>query len=285
MNPSVTLLLATVVVGWHAEAATTINPVNKFAYAANAGWLDWHADATHGAAIGSYVCSGWIFSANFGWINLGSGTPVNGIQYQNHSASDFGVNLTADGKLRGYAYAANIGWLNFENNGDPHVDLLTGKFGGSVYSANCGWISLNNASALVQTDELLPGLDSDGDGLPDAWELTHFGTLSFGPNDDTDGDGATNLQEYLAGTDPNDPASVLAITSYTTAPGGTATTLTWRSVMTRNYVIEQSLDLKSWFDSGLGLIAPAGPATTEAFPHPYSPSRFFRVHAVNPLAP
>jgi len=68
-------------------------------------------------------------------------------------------------------------------------------------------------------------------------------------------------------------------------PGGTSTTLTWRSVMTRNYVIEQSLDLKSWSDSGLGLIAPGGTSTTDAFPHPYSPSRFFRVRAVNPLTP
>jgi len=285
MKPLIPILLVIIFVGWHAEAATTINTLNKYAYAANCGWLDWRGDTTHGAVISEYVCSGSIYSANFGWISLGSGSPANGIQYQNNSASDFGVNLTATGKLRGYAYAANIGWLNFENTGDPHVDLITGKFGGSVYSANCGWISLNNAFALVQTDVLLPGLDSDGDGLPDAWELAHFGSLVFGPNDDPDGDGATNLQEYLAGTDPNDPTSVLAITSYTTTPAGTSTTLTWRSVMTRNYLIEQSLDLKSWFDSGLGVIAPAGLTTTDAFPHQHSPNRFFRVRAVNPLAP
>ena len=158
---------------------------------------------------------------------------------------------------------------------------MTGKFDGYVFSANCGWISLNTVFAQVQTDYLVPGADTDGDGLPDAWELT---TLAGGPGDDADGDGKTNLEEYLAGTDPNDPASALVITNYTPA-GGTSATLTWKSVMTRNYFIEQSLDLISWFDSGLGLIPPAGPTTTDAFTHGHSPQRFFRVRAVNPLAP
>ncbi len=47
--------------------------------------------------------------------------------------------------------------------------------------------------------------DSDGDGLPDAWELEHFGNLSQGPDMDFDGDGASNLAEFDAGTDPTDP--------------------------------------------------------------------------------
>src|SRR6185436_20184522 len=53
--------------------------------------------------------------------------------------------------------------------------------------------------------------DEDHDGLPDAWEALH-GFSSFNPNDanlDSDGDGHTNLQEYLAGTDPRNPASIL----------------------------------------------------------------------------
>ena len=42
--------------------------------------------------------------------------------------------------------------------------------------------------------------DSDGNGLPDAWETLHFGHLGLDPNADPDHDGASNLMEYLAGT-------------------------------------------------------------------------------------
>jgi len=45
--------------------------------------------------------------------------------------------------------------------------------------------------------------DSDGDGLPDWWELRFFGNLAQGPNDDPDGDGFTNAVEYANGTRPN----------------------------------------------------------------------------------
>src|SRR5262249_13519600 len=100
-----------------ARAATTINPGNKYAYGANIGWMDSRGDTNNGAVIGEYVCSGSIYSANVGWINLGSGAPANQIQYQNNSAADFGVNQDGLGNLRGYAYGANIGWINFEATG------------------------------------------------------------------------------------------------------------------------------------------------------------------------
>jgi hypothetical protein len=44
--------------------------------------------------------------------------------------------------------------------------------------------------------------DSDSDGLPDAWELQYFGNLNQGPNDDPDGDGITNIQEFYEGRNP-----------------------------------------------------------------------------------
>jgi hypothetical protein len=54
--------------------------------------------------------------------------------------------------------------------------------------------------------------DSDGDGMPDAWELNHFGTLARNGSGDFDNDGLTDLGEYLAGTEPDDPASALRLT-------------------------------------------------------------------------
>lgn len=46
--------------------------------------------------------------------------------------------------------------------------------------------------------------DIDKDGLPDAWEQAWLGGLSFGGQTDEDEDGASNLHEYLAGTNPVD---------------------------------------------------------------------------------
>jgi len=278
------LLAASILAG---SAATTINAVNKFAYGANTGWQDWRGDTNNGAAIGDFVCAGFIYDANLGWIHLGDGTPPNGIQYLNNSATDFGVNHDGLGNLRGFAYGANIGWINFENLGGAKVDLVTGKLSGSVYSANCGWISLSNAFAFVQTDTIQSGADTDGDGLADAWERQNFGSLGNGAGGNPDGDGATNLQEYHAGTNPNDAGSNLRITAFTTPSGGTLPKVTWTSVLTRQYRIEKTLSLTTplWFDSGLGLIVPAGASTTRNFADLNAPMRFYRVQAVRPLSP
>jgi hypothetical protein len=52
-----------------------------------------------------------------------------------------------------------------------------------------------------------PATDSDGSSLPDLWQQTYFGHLGVDPSADSDGDGSTNLQEFLAGTDPTDASS------------------------------------------------------------------------------
>ncbi|HEX3718892.1 MAG TPA: thrombospondin type 3 repeat-containing protein [Verrucomicrobiae bacterium] len=269
------------------RAATTIDPVNRYAYGANIGWINCAGDTANGAVIGEYVCSGYIYSANIGWINLGSGVSANGIAYQNNSAVDFGVNNDGLGNLRGYAYAANAGWIAFENTGAPAVDLRTGVLSGSVWSANCGWISLSNAVAYVQTDTISPGA-LDTNGLPIAWELTYFGQTGINPNADPDGDGMSNYQEYLAGTNPTNADSNLIITAQAFTSNGVNSSVTWTSVPSRLYYLEQTPDLAStnWQDSGLGLISPSASSDTTAdFTAPAAPARFYRVQAVIPLAP
>src|SRR6185503_5346912 len=57
------------------------------------------------------------------------------------------------------------------------------------------------------------GGDTDGDGMPDAWEI-QYGlnpTNAADANLDLDGDGMSNRQEYIAGTDPTQTNSALRI--------------------------------------------------------------------------
>ena len=67
---------------------------------------------------------------------------------------------------------------------------------GSVTGTNLYHGAWASAPAAV----VLP--DVDDDGLPDAWEMQCFGHLGETADGDSDGDGNTNLAEYLAGTDP-----------------------------------------------------------------------------------
>jgi hypothetical protein len=158
---------------------------------------------------------------------------------------------------------------------------------GHIWSANCGWISLSNTVAYVLTDTIAPGLDSDGNGLPDAWERINFGHIGVDPYADPDGDGMSNKQEYLADTDPNNSLDHLTITAKTFGAGGSTATITWSSKLTRYYYIQKALGLTppSWFDSGLGLIPPGGASTTRSFGDTNAPTRFYRVRAIRPLAP
>ena len=67
---------------------------------------------------------------------------------------------------------------------------------------NChsgGWTNLQYYQAGLNPNVA----DSDGNGLPDWWELQNFGHIGVDPKADPDADGLTNLQEFQAGTNPN----------------------------------------------------------------------------------
>ena len=64
--------------------------------------------------------------------------------------------------------------------------------------------SPNDVGGYPELKSAPPPVDSDNDGIPDAWEVQH-GLDPKDPSDgskDNDGDGYTNLEESLNGTDP-----------------------------------------------------------------------------------
>lgn len=91
------------------------------------------------------------------------------------------------------------------------------------------------------------GEDSDGDGLPDAWERALLGDgkelEDVNPNGDDDGDGLSNLDEYIAGSyafDPEDGFDLRII------PSKDGPVLEFLSVKGRSYSIVGSLDFDAW---------------------------------------
>ena len=274
--------------GLAAPAATTIDPAHPYAYAANAGWINAQGDITNGAVVGQAYLAGYLWSANCGWIGLGN-VPTNRWRYANASVTDWGVNHDGAGQLTGYAWGANIGWITFEQTyGQPRIDLCNGNLSGYAWGANVGWISLSNAQAYVQTTRFDPGPDSDGDGLPDPWELAHTNTLNAlnGGTHDQDRDGVTDAEEYAADTDPLNDADFLRIVSVSTS--GSTNSLAWTSRPTRLYRLEATNTLVgtgAWTDVGPGLLGPplVSPMT-QTLSGVTATTRFYRVQAVMPLS-
>ncbi|QYM78536.1 DUF4838 domain-containing protein [Horticoccus luteus] len=125
--------------------------------------------------------------------------------------------------------------------------------------------------------KLSPSADSDGDGILDAWELAHFGNLTTAnATSDTDGDGVTDHDEFLAGTDPNDPNSRLRITSMIKNAQGDIV-LQWPGVAGKTYRLMTTTDLQSgqWTPISVD-IAAVTPVTTYTV-RTSSPRLFLRV--------
>jgi hypothetical protein len=120
-------------------------------------------------------------------------------------------------------------------------------------------VQLSDAAnySVVATNEVfyLPGVlspagrltvvaETDGDGLPDDWETANQ-LDPDNPDDaalDSDGDGMTNGEEYIAGTDPQDLNSYLRVDALSVAD---TAILEFMAVSNRTYVVEYADDLNT----------------------------------------
>jgi hypothetical protein len=130
-------------------------------------------------------------------------------------------------------------------------------------------------------------VDTDHDGMPDWWE-DRFGLSKTDPADavaDADGDEASNLNEFLAGTNPKDPASVFRILAAEPEAGGVR--LTWSTVGGKSYVVQTNAPsssgsfINNFADFSQLITAPGtGEATTnlmDAAIITNVPARYYRV--------
>jgi sugar lactone lactonase YvrE len=190
-------------------------------------------------------------------------------------------------------YAA--AWLNSTNAGVSGANIIgavTVTLPANVTANSSYLVHFEHFSASPNGLALFPSTVTDGlitvgnrnisswnDGIPDWWRLLYFGTVSnllSAANLDPDGDGASNWQEYVAGTNPMDPASVLQLTPLAPAPNFT---VQWPSVVGKTYMVQSSSSLIStnWSITasnlpGTGLMMQLSDTNL-----PAPPARFYRV--------
>ena len=204
---------------------------------------------------------------------------------------------------KGTGTVSVVGGSLFVTNasGNAILDIENGTFTLSSGTVIVDQFIMTNACAhFVRTGGTLiygsailnPGADSDGDGIPNGYELAH-GLDPLNPADasaDNDGDGFSNLQEYLAGTDPNSAASTPfrnvsivhqgnnVVLTWTTAGGTTNQVQATSGTSNGSYATNGFANLSSQIViGGSSLITTnytdVGGATNK-------PSRFYRVRLV-----
>jgi len=127
------------------------------------------------------------------------------------------------------------------------------KIGNMVYlpmEMTAKYSTLGKPAQSTRLDLTL-GEDSNGDGLPDAWQYAVIAALGgnltlddITPDGDADGDGMSNMDEYLAGTyafAPNDGFR-LDVVGF----NGTNTLVEFLAIRGHSYSLEASTDLSTW---------------------------------------
>jgi hypothetical protein len=133
-----------------------------------------------------------------------------------------------------------------------------------------------NASAYVTVRVVGLYHDSYNEGLPDSWRTTYFGNLNpaVGANhhaaNDADGDGFSNLTEWLLGSTPTNKTSNLTITFIS------KTNLQFQAKPYEVYELYSSTNLISWTRAMNPIVPTNTVAVVTNFPNAL-PNQFFRV--------
>ena len=134
------------------------------------------------------------------------------------------------------------------------------------------------ASSILLFTGLYTFVDTNANGIPDDWEMAFLGNIDpvHPPSTDSDGDGASDYAEFMAGTDPANPDSCLRLAEPVYQTNG-AVRLQWPSTPRCSYRVEASTNAQQWVGIS-DWIRALSPNTTLSLPGiSNGPSTFYRL--------
>jgi hypothetical protein len=123
--------------------------------------------------------------------------------------------------------------------------------------------------------------DVNANGLPDIWEMQEFGNLTNTAENDSDGDGLSNKNEYQAGTHPTNSASVFVAQSLQEQTDHFG--LSWQAIQYGAYRILRATNIangSSWQVLGTNLNTDGSGMESYVDPTGSLPKAFYRVEYV-----
>ena len=123
--------------------------------------------------------------------------------------------------------------------------------------------------------------DANANGLPDIWEVQEFGNLTNTAENDNDGDGLNNKDEYQSGTHPTNSASGLFAEAFRQQSNGVS--LAWQAIQYGTYRISLATNLvngSTWRILGTNLNTDGSGVESFVDPAEALTQAFYRVECV-----
>lgn len=155
------------------------------------------------------------------------------------------------------------------------IDITHRKFDPEVPPALAEFMWWDSGTKKGGTTLL--GLDSDADGMSDDYEIANaLNRLSNDRDEDLDGDGMSNYAEFVAGTNPGDPGSVLRITR-AIAEGPKQIRVYWSAVSGHTYEILTSSRVTGTYTVAATVLAGTNGETSALVTRSLSPRTFIQI--------
>ncbi|MEK7952673.1 hypothetical protein [Luteolibacter soli] len=120
--------------------------------------------------------------------------------------------------------------------------------------------------------------DANSNGIDDDWQQQYFSSQPFNKNADADGDGYSNLFEFLAGSSPVNGQDFIR-TSLIQEGGNWR--LEWSSAPQRSYIIESSEDLTGWTE--VASVTAFSSTSSYSLGASLGSARYFRLQILPPI--